>query len=398
MEYDVRGSEITQEGLKRLLDYDPETGRFTWKVSPSNAVSAGSEAGAVKANGYRYINVCGQTQLANRLAWFYVHERWPNGYVRARNGDHADVRIENLYESTVSEANYDRRIGKNSTSGRVGVSFNARRQKWKAYARKDWKNVHLGWFATREEAVAARERAEASMAENRVNLSTEELERIAHHERLRQRQRAVWRALRESMGEAFPWKTLGAFAADVGDPPGVGYRLISKDEAKPLGPDNFEWLAPPSERFDLEIAAGRSAYRKEYNEPRRDHNRALDLKSRYDFKEGEDYEFHFKRQHGKCGICIRPERFTRNGLPRRLSVDHNHVTNVVRGLLCGACNSGMGYFEDNIDYLISAVEWAARHLPEPERVSAVKRALERLAKLLPEHPTHTTVSLRKESA
>jgi len=43
---------ITRDELQRLLDYNPETGKFTWKVCPSPKVriSSGDEAGSLKTN------------------------------------------------------------------------------------------------------------------------------------------------------------------------------------------------------------------------------------------------------------------------------------------------------------------------------------------------------------
>lgn len=40
-----------------------------------------------------------------------------------------------------------------------------------------------------------------------------------------------------------------------------------------------------------------------------------------------------------------------------LSVDHNHKTGAVRGLLCNGCNMGLGRFEDNIEWLQNAIDY-----------------------------------------
>jgi|ERR1035437_99528 hypothetical protein len=55
----------------------------------------------------------------------------------------------------------------------------------------------------------------------------------------------------------------------------------------------------------------------------------------------EEYDRLFIKQFGRCAIC--------DSLPgvRRLGVDHDHNTGVVRGLLCNRCNTGLGYFSDN---------------------------------------------------
>lgn len=56
----------------------------------------------------------------------------------------------------------------------------------------------------------------------------------------------------------------------------------------------------------------------------------------------DDYSRMVAEQHGVCAICHRPETFTGSvGTPVNLSVDHNHSTGTVRGLLCRACNIGI---------------------------------------------------------
>lgn len=67
-------------------------------------------------------------------------------------------------------------------------------------------------------------------------------------------------------------------------------------------------------------------------------------------------EADFKRmlaaQAGVCGICGGDR--TRTGATR-LSVDHDHKTGVVRGLLCSSCNFGIGYFRDDPKLLATAI-------------------------------------------
>lgn len=68
----------------------------------------------------------------------------------------------------------------------------------------------------------------------------------------------------------------------------------------------------------------------------------------------EDYHKMWLKQEGCCLICKQPE----NG--RSLSVDHDHKTKVVRGLLCQKCNTMLGLAHDNIDILLSAVDYLGR--------------------------------------
>lgn len=55
--------------------------------------------------------------------------------------------------------------------------------------------------------------------------------------------------------------------------------------------------------------------------------------------------------HSSCQIC--------GGL-HRLSIDHNHDTGEVRGLLCSSCNIGLGMFNDNQELLIKASSYLAQ--------------------------------------
>jgi hypothetical protein len=56
----------------------------------------------------------------------------------------------------------------------------------------------------------------------------------------------------------------------------------------------------------------------------------------------------------KCQICNSQLDDTRAGKPH---IDHNHITGKVRGILCGNCNRGLGYFHDNIETMGSAIEY-----------------------------------------
>jgi|SRR5882672_1384279 len=56
---------------------------------------------------------------------------------------------------------------------------------------------------------------------------------------------------------------------------------------------------------------------------------------------------------GKCMICSRQVR---------LVVDHDHLTHLVRGMLCYKCNAGLGNFSDNLELLKFAVQYLEDHL------------------------------------
>jgi hypothetical protein len=71
------------------------------------------------------------------------------------------------------------------------------------------------------------------------------------------------------------------------------------------------------------------------------------------------YDKMLASQGGKCAICGTTDPGPRL---KRFHVDHCHTRNQVRGLLCYACNVGLGAFRDKSDLLISASEYILRHI------------------------------------
>lgn len=140
-------SELTQEQLKELLHYDPETGAFTWKVSRTGPKPKDGQAGNVhKIHGYRSITVLDVAYKAHKLAWFYMTGEWPTGILDHKNANRADNRWCNLREATHAQNMWNR--GKLSTnkSGLKGVCWHKREQKWRAQSNLNGKKVYIGSF------------------------------------------------------------------------------------------------------------------------------------------------------------------------------------------------------------------------------------------------------------
>lgn len=76
-----------------------------------------------------------------------------------------------------------------------------------------------------------------------------------------------------------------------------------------------------------------------------------------------DYAALLHAQGGVCAIChcAEPMRHGKTGRAFELAVDHDHQTGKVRGLLCQACNTGIGKFEDSVNLLLSAVTYLESH-------------------------------------
>jgi len=68
----------------------------------------------------------------------------------------------------------------------------------------------------------------------------------------------------------------------------------------------------------------------------------------------EEYDNMVAAQKGCCLIC--------GVTPTRLHIDHDHTTDVVRGLLCNTCNAGLGQFKDSPDLLRAATKYVEERL------------------------------------
>ncbi len=150
-------NDISAGRVREALDYDPETGNFTWREPLSSRAKVGQRAGRKDGRGYIRIGLDGFYYNGHRLAWLYVYGEWPDGGLDHRNRDKTDNRIENLRLATKSQnmANSYRR--KDNASGFKGIYFqkDKRKRPWLAQIRKDGKKFHLGYFPTPEEGHAA---------------------------------------------------------------------------------------------------------------------------------------------------------------------------------------------------------------------------------------------------
>jgi hypothetical protein len=146
---------LTQERLKELLDYDPETGVFTRKVRTTSKIHVGDAAGGLDSKGYLLIRVDGKRYIAHRLAWLYIHGCWPDKDLDHINRIKTDNRIGNLREVTKAQNQWNTSSYKNNTSGYPGVSWHRKDKKWRARISIHGKYMFLGNYATPEAAYVA---------------------------------------------------------------------------------------------------------------------------------------------------------------------------------------------------------------------------------------------------
>ena len=109
------------------------------------------------------------------------------------------------------------------------------------------------------------------------------------------------------------------------------------------------------ERADPARALRRQKRWRERN-PEKERARQLrcDLKRAYGLTV-DQYNRMLAEQGGVCALCRAPETTPRKGTVMRLAVDHDHVTGIIRGLLCNRCNRVIGMFKDSTDLAGAAV-------------------------------------------
>lgn len=151
---------ISQEELKELFHYDPESGIFTRRVDRGNR-KAGEVAGCIGSSGYYRISIDNKSYLAHRLAWLYVYGRFPDGLLDHWNTNKLDNRIKNLRDCTHSTNHQNQHCKSNNILKCKGVSYYPDRPKTPYLARikVNGAQKNLGRFATQEAAKAAYDKA-----------------------------------------------------------------------------------------------------------------------------------------------------------------------------------------------------------------------------------------------
>lgn len=147
--------ELSQEYLKQLLDFDQESGIFTWLVNRAGRAQCGVVAGTAHTAGYVQIRINKRHYFAHRLAWLYVYGMLPEKQIDHINGVRNDNRICNLREADDACQQQNRCLHKRNTSGYPGVTWSKRFLRWRAYVKVNYKQHYLGMYKTKEEAYSA---------------------------------------------------------------------------------------------------------------------------------------------------------------------------------------------------------------------------------------------------
>lgn len=150
---------LTQEQLKKLLHYDPETGIFTRKTAFGNRLKIGEETGCLNSAGYIQVHVAGKKYYAHRLAWLYMTGAWPKNHIDHDNHKRSDNRWINLCDVTQQENNKNISLRKRNVSGCAGVTPNKEKNKWECKISLNGKSVFLGYFKSLDLAISTKKEA-----------------------------------------------------------------------------------------------------------------------------------------------------------------------------------------------------------------------------------------------
>ena len=148
-------------------------------------------------------------------------------------------------------------------------------------------------------------------------------------------------------------KSLEDFAKDKYDKSGRTYQCKKCRNEK-----QKEWVAANPEKVKALNKKHKETRKEFYSNPERKLKyRKASIERTFGIKYSE-YERMMDEQNGLCAICFQPETSLKN---KYLSVDHCHDTGKIRGLLCNACNRGIGYLKDSHLVIQNAFTYLTKH-------------------------------------
>jgi len=170
---------IEPDILRKLLRYEPDTGRLFWLprgvewfrdfprrsalqvCNTWNTRYAGKEAFTASAyHGHKIGAVLNVFVPAHRVAWAIHYGVWPTAWIDHISGDASDNRITNLRLVTAVENRRNCARSRRNKSGANGVRWHPQMQKWHAQIGAGRRNRHLGFFDSFDEALSARAEAD----------------------------------------------------------------------------------------------------------------------------------------------------------------------------------------------------------------------------------------------
>lgn len=163
---------ITQERLKEVLAYNPDTGIFKWKVNKASVARKGCAAGSLNCKGYIAICIDFKIYRAARLAFLYMKGYFPC-IVDHIDRDRSNNRWNNLREATSQINLRNKKRSKYNTSGITGVYFSKQKGKWRASISSNGRENSFGDYLKKHDAICARYCAELKYNWHTSNATTD---------------------------------------------------------------------------------------------------------------------------------------------------------------------------------------------------------------------------------
>lgn len=136
---------ITQEQLKQLLNYDPETGVFTSRLKNKTV-------GSISNRGYLRLNIAKRLYMAHRIAWLYMTGQFPSIEIDHIDGCKLNNKWVNLRQVTRKQNMENTSLFTNNISGYRGVAWYKNNNKWGASVFHNGRRHFAGLYITEEEA------------------------------------------------------------------------------------------------------------------------------------------------------------------------------------------------------------------------------------------------------
>ena len=186
----------------------------------------------------------------------------------------------------------------------------------------------------------------------RVNSGgTTKIPRAASHELY-----TVWRSMtraNKGLSVCERWKKFENFVEDMGSKPAGKLGLYRLDAKLMFEPSNVYWADFVN---STEHRTSRRKAVRAWVSKNPDYAAGASMKAMYGVTL-EWYDEQLARQNGVCAICGNPEVRVTKGSVRRLCIDHCHDTGKVRGLLCAACNTGIGNLKHSVALLEASIKY-----------------------------------------
>lgn len=158
----------SQKYLRANFRYEETTGTLIRTTAPAQRVRVGDKVGWIGKDGYYHACFLSRMQLVHRVIWVYHYGYIPKGKeIDHINQNRTDNRLSNLRLVSRTENNRNHRLHDTNTSGHVGVA--RKRNKWRAYITVGGKQINLGTFNTKRDAISARCAAQSSFGFSKLH-------------------------------------------------------------------------------------------------------------------------------------------------------------------------------------------------------------------------------------